>query len=112
MAVHGTIQVNDLYCKGCALCIPACHGWSCIHEKATRICSGLFLVTRVIRGAPSIIDAEGLTCPRKRIIPSRNILAQSNGKSNNRLDGTALLSVRNRMERLCFFGDSGLDKRS
>jgi 2-oxoglutarate ferredoxin oxidoreductase subunit delta len=24
MLVHGTIQVNELYCKGCALCIPAC----------------------------------------------------------------------------------------
>lgn len=24
MPVHGTIQVNELFCKGCALCIPAC----------------------------------------------------------------------------------------
>jgi 2-oxoglutarate ferredoxin oxidoreductase subunit delta len=24
MPVHGTIQVNELYCKGCALCILAC----------------------------------------------------------------------------------------
>jgi 2-oxoglutarate ferredoxin oxidoreductase subunit delta len=24
MTVHGTIEVNDFYCKGCALCIPAC----------------------------------------------------------------------------------------
>lgn len=24
MTIHGTIQVNELYCKGCALCVPAC----------------------------------------------------------------------------------------
>lgn len=24
MLVHGTIQLNELYCKGCALCFLAC----------------------------------------------------------------------------------------
>jgi 2-oxoglutarate ferredoxin oxidoreductase subunit delta len=24
MSARGTIEVNELYCKGCALCVPAC----------------------------------------------------------------------------------------
>jgi len=79
LAAKGTIVVDEIYCKGCELCVPACPQDVIVMDMAHLTPKGYH---------PAKLHAEGCTgcavcaiaCPEAAITVYRDVVLRSNGK--------------------------------
>jgi 2-oxoglutarate ferredoxin oxidoreductase subunit delta len=70
MLIHGTIQVNELYCKGCALCILACPQGVMALDTARLTANGYHPASLVSEGCTGCALCA-IVCPDAAITVSR-----------------------------------------